>query len=1141
MNQSIEKLRHELDETRRKLAECDKKLQLLIRHSPSATAIFDREMRYIAFSNRWILDYGIENSEIVGKSHYEIFPDIPDRWKAIHQQVLAGSIEKCDEDCFRRADGSSVWVRWEIHPWLTGDERIGGLIIYSEVITGRKLAELHKKHFRDLLDNTNDGIEVLDKTTLRFVDMNETECQVLGYSREELLSLSIPDIVPAFNWERHRIIMDKIQNFGHVRIESVRQRKDGTRFPVEVSIKLVDLEHAYLVCIVSDITDRKISEKTIARHKQLYVALSQCNQAIVRCKNEKDLFEEACRVAVQFGGMKLAWIGLIDPTTHTVRPAASFGYKSEILQDLAISIHETGLYGASPTAISIRENRAYWCQNFSDDPATLSWRKINPGTDWAASASLPLHRNGRIVGAFVLYSDVVNVFDELTRDLLLEMATDISFALDIFDREYHRKMTEEALRDSESRLRMTTEMSNIAIWEYDVKTDQMTRSANHDQLYGLPWQDIWYSATFLNATHPDDRDRAWETIHSSLAPGGSDTYAFDFRVTRPDKSISWLWVKGTVIKRDSEGNGTVVRGVLIDVTERIHAREALTESQKRLEFALQAASMGVWSLDLVSNIRYLEDQTCRLLGIDPDKFTGTAEEFFKTVHPDDLESLKDTLAHAIDKNSQYESEYRVVWPDGSVHYIAGRGRIVRDDQGRPLKIQGIAFDVTDWKHAQNQILTLAFYDPLTRLPNRRLLLDRLQHALAASSRNGRAGAILFVDLDNFKSINDTLGHARGDLLLQQTAERLTSCVRAEDTVARIGGDEFVVMLEDLSDIETQAATQTETIGLKILSTLTQPYQIASREYRGTCSIGMVLFSNRHHSTDELLKQADIAMYQAKKAGRNTLRFFDTEMQEIVTARAFLEVDLRKALENHQFQLHYQIQVDSSLKVIGAEALIRWVHPKRGTVSPAEFIPLSEETGLILPIGHWVLETACSQIKAWQQDESTRELVLSVNVSAREFRQTDFVPQVKAAIQRHGINPKLLKLELTESLLLENIEGTISVMNTLNKIGVQFSLDDFGTGYSSLQYLKRLPLDQIKIDQSFVRDIAEDSSDKAIVRTIIAMANSLNLDVIAEGVETEVQRQLLFHKGCTHYQGYLFGKPVPIEQFEVLVKQVLKTQ
>ncbi len=1136
MNQDLEKLRHELSETRRKLTESDKKLQLLIRHSPSATAIFDRDMRYIAFSNRWILDYGIENSEIVGKSHYEIFPDIPDSWKAIHQRVLAGSIERCDEDFFRRADGSSVWLRWEIHPWLMSDESIGGMIIFSEVITGTKLAELHKNHFRHLLDNTNDGIEVLEKATLHFVDMNETECQSLGYRREELLALSIPDIVPAFNWERHKAIMDKIQNFGHVRIESVRQRKNGTTFPVEVSIKLVDLEHAYLVCIVSDITDRKISERTIERHKQLYVALSQCNQTIVRCKNEEDLFEEVCRVAVQFGGIKLAWIGLIEPTTHIVRPAASFGYKSEILEDLAISINETGFYGESPTAVSIRENRPYWCQNISDDPATLPWRKPNQGVEWTASASLPLYRNGQLVGVFVLYSDVVNVFDELTRDLLLEMATDISFALDIFDREFHRKITEEALKDSESRLRMTTEMSNIAIWEYDVKTDQMTRSANHDQLYGLPWQDVWYSTTFLNATHPDDRVRAREAIYSSLAPGGSDTYAFDFRVIRPDKTISWLWVKGIVIKRDSAGNGTMIRGVLIDVTERIHAREALTESQKRLEFALQAASMGVWSLDLVSNIRYMEDQTCRLLGIDPDKFTGTAEEFFKAVHPDDLELLKDRLSRAIEKNTQYESEYRVVWPDGSIHHIAGRGRIVRDEEGRPLKIQGIAFDVTDWKHAQNQIHTLAFYDPLTRLPNRRLLMDRLQHALSSSVRNGHAGAILFVDLDNFKSINDTLGHARGDLLLQQTAERLISCVRAEDTVARIGGDEFVVMLEDLSDIETQAATQTETIGLKILSKINQPYQIASRQYRGTCSIGMVLFSNQQHSTDELLKQADIAMYQAKKAGRNTLRFFDTEMQEIVTARAFLEDDLRKALENQQFQLHYQIQVNGSFKVIGAEALIRWAHPIRGTVSPSEFIPLSEETGLILPIGHWVLETACCQIKAWQQDERMRDLVLSVNVSAREFRQNDFVPQVQAAIQRHGINPNLLMFELTESLLLENIEGTISVMNTLKEIGVQFSLDDFGTGYSSLQYLKRLPLDQIKIDQSFVRDIAEDSSDKAIVRTIIAMANSLNLDVIAEGVETEVQQQILFHKGCFHYQGYLFGKPVPLEQFELLVKQ-----
>jgi diguanylate cyclase (GGDEF)-like protein/PAS domain S-box-containing protein len=449
---------------------------------------------------------------------------------------------------------------------------------------------------------------------------------------------------------------------------------------------------------------------------------------------------------------------------------------------------------------------------------------------------------------------------------------------------------------------------------------------------------------------------------------------------------------------------------------------------------------------------------------------------------------------------------------------------------------GAHVDMTEHKAAEESIKNLAFYDPLTDLPNRRLLMDRLQHTLASSARSGRKGAVLFIDLDNFKDINDTLGHDIGDLLLQQTAQRLESCLRESDTVARLGGDEFVVMLEDLSEHALEAAAQTKTVGEKILATLGQPYQLAKHEYNSTPSIGATIFSDHGQSGEELLKQADIAMYQAKKAGRNTLRFFDPQMQVSITARVSLESELRKALGNQQFQLHYQIQVDSSHRPLGAEALIRWIHPLRGMVSPAQFIPLAEETGLMLPIGQWVLETACAQLKAWQQEALTRDLVLAVNVSAKQFHQADFVAQVQAAVQYHAINPMLLKLELTEGMLLENIEDTIATMNALKEIGVQFSLDDFGTGYSSLQYLKRLPLDQLKIDQSFVRDIVIDSSDKAIVSTIIAMAQSLDMDVIAEGVETEEQRQFLLDEGCTHYQGYLFGKPVPIEQFEALLKQ-----
>ncbi|MEI7456719.1 MAG: EAL domain-containing protein [Nitrosomonadales bacterium] len=440
------------------------------------------------------------------------------------------------------------------------------------------------------------------------------------------------------------------------------------------------------------------------------------------------------------------------------------------------------------------------------------------------------------------------------------------------------------------------------------------------------------------------------------------------------------------------------------------------------------------------------------------------------------------------------------------------------------------------KAAEDQIKHLAFYDPLTRLPNRRLLQDRLHQAMSSIKRSDLSGALLFIDLDNFKVINDTLGHDIGDILLQQVAKRLESCLRQGDTVARLGGDEFVVILEELSNETLEAAEQTRLVGHNILLTLNQVYRLENQEYLNTPSIGATLFNKQSQSMDEILKQADIAMYQAKKSGRNSLRFFAPEMLANICVRASLESALRIAIEQLQFELYYQIQVDDSGRFLGAEALIRWKHHERGFVSPAQFIPLAEETGLILPIGQWVLETACIQLKDWEPGTLTRDLVLSVNVSAKQFRQINFAAQVQSLVQRHAIKPSLLKLEITESMLFENIEEIIVIMGTLKKIGVLFSLDDFGTGYSSLQYLKRLPLDQLKIDQSFVRDIAVDSSDKAIVSTIIAMAQSLGLDVIAEGVETEEQRKILHNAGCIHYQGYLFSKPVPIEQFEALLNQ-----
>ncbi|MDD2701647.1 MAG: EAL domain-containing protein [Sideroxydans sp.] len=457
---------------------------------------------------------------------------------------------------------------------------------------------------------------------------------------------------------------------------------------------------------------------------------------------------------------------------------------------------------------------------------------------------------------------------------------------------------------------------------------------------------------------------------------------------------------------------------------------------------------------------------------------------------------------------------------------------VRDRDGKVINFVGSFSDITRRKNAEEEVRSLAFYDPLTHLPNRRLLLDRVQQTWVASQRNKRGNALLFIDLDNFKNLNDTLGHDVGDLLLQHVAERLTRCVRNGDTVARLGGDEFVVMLEDLSPDRIEAAEQTEGVGEKILAALNQPYLLDGIEYHNSPSIGATLFHDHQNGTEELFKHADIAMYQAKKAGKNTMRFFDPEMQEIISARAKLENEMHTGLELGQFELYYQLQVDEQHIPRGAEALIRWHHPKQGLITPIHFIPLAEESGLILPLGLWVLETACAQLKSWQDSAATRHLVLSVNVSAKQFRQPDFAGQLADIVRKHQIDPTCLKLELTESMLLDNTSEVVNTMLALRKIGVQFSLDDFGTGYSSLQYLKRLPLDQLKIDRSFVNDIVDENSDRAIVRTIIAMALELGMDVIAEGVETEPQLQLLRNKGCRHFQGYLFGRPTPISQLDL---------
>ncbi|WP_035383749.1 EAL domain-containing protein [Ferriphaselus sp. R-1] len=521
---------------------------------------------------------------------------------------------------------------------------------------------------------------------------------------------------------------------------------------------------------------------------------------------------------------------------------------------------------------------------------------------------------------------------------------------------------------------------------------------------------------------------------------------------------------------------------------------------------------------------------CELLGYSEQELRSMT--WVELTYPADLSADLDQFNRVVSGEIDgYSLEKRFISRTGEVIPTNLVVRCIRKENGEVKFITAMVEDIRPHKATEAQIERLALYDQLTHLPNRRLLLDRIRQALASCERSSKSGALLFIDLDNFKTLNDTLGHDMGDLLLQKVAERLTTCVRENDTVARLGGDEFVVMLTDLNANTLDAAAQTKAIADKILALLNQRYQLNSHPYQSTPSIGVTLFGISQCDIDELLKQADIAMYQAKRGGRNTVCFFDPAMQNELNARATLEIELQTAIEQRQFELYFQPQVDHTHRVQGAEALIRWRHPQHGIVFPDAYIPLAEQTGLIQSIGDWMLGSACAQIKSWQNHEATRHLTLSVNVSARQMHHPSFVTNIITIVQRHGIDPRLLRLELTESVLLENMELTAAKMHELGAQGIRFDLDDFGTGYSSLQYLKKLPLHQLKIDQSFVSDIEFDGNDRAIVQTIIAMAQSLNLEVIAEGVETEKQEQILGSMGCLHYQGYRFGKPVPLDEFE----------
>jgi diguanylate cyclase (GGDEF)-like protein/PAS domain S-box-containing protein len=573
-----------------------------------------------------------------------------------------------------------------------------------------------------------------------------------------------------------------------------------------------------------------------------------------------------------------------------------------------------------------------------------------------------------------------------------------------------------------------------------------------------------------------------------------------------------------------------------DVTERRRSQEQLMlleTSVSRLNDIVAIAETGAGSGDQEPRIVFVNDAFEQHTGYSRAEVLGQTPRMLLELDPA-IPKLRE-LAQGLQQTQQARTELMVRRKNGAMFWVELEVVSVQATAEEVTHWVAVGRDITQRKTAEDMIRHLAFYDALTDLPNRQLLLDRLQQALAASARSGQHGALMFIDLDNFKILNDTLGHHMGDQLLQKVAARLTKSVRKTDMVARLGGDEFVVMVDDLSTDADAAAYKATALAEKVLNTLREPFQLNGHQHFATPSIGVTSFNGQQSDVGELLKQADLAMYQAKSLGRNTLCFFDPNMQATVSANATVSSDLRVALNEQQFVVHYQPQVDRVGVITGVEALVRWQHPQRGLIFPADFIPVAEDTGLILPLGQWVLEKSCEQLAAWADRPQTSNLSIAVNVSVRQFRHPDFVDMVMAAITRTGIRPHKLKLELTESLLADRMEITINKMGMLKALGVTLSLDDFGVGYSSLSVLKRLPLDQLKIDKGFVADVLTDPNDAAISRAIIALAQSLSLQVVAEGVETQEQRDFLAYQGCDQFQGHLFAKPLPIEALDALLQ------
>lgn len=646
------------------------------------------------------------------------------------------------------------------------------------------------------------------------------------------------------------------------------------------------------------------------------------------------------------------------------------------------------------------------------------------------------------------------------------------------------------------------------------------------------------SHSLLEFIHESDREITKSKLQFAYDNPEKPQDEFECRLVSKNSQIIIVEIYLTPLKGINNIEGVI--GTVFDVTAHKEVMEELRINKDRLFFALQGADDGFWDWNLENDYVYYSPRWKSMLGFKDEELTENHLDLFERfVDPDDKDRVydlvEDYLSGTVEK---FETEFRMKHKDGHWVNILSRASLACDDNGNiaiPKRLVGTHVDITQRKKYEREIQELAYYDPLTRLPNRRFFMERLKQILASCHRNRTHGALLFIDLDNFKTLNDTYGHDVGDLLLVDVASRINKCIRENDTVARLGGDEFVVMLEALGSEYKKANFIASRIADKILKSINQNFQIDKIAHQITSSIGICLFKEEYENIEDVLKFADTAMYEAKKSGRNTICFFDPVMQHELQHNLKIEKELNDALFKEEFLLHYQLIVDSNKNNVGVEALIRWNHPEKGILSPAIFLPLIESNGMIVPIGEWVIAEGLRQLQKWQKTKEFSSLTLSINISAIQFQKPNFINNLIANIEKYKINPNCLILELTESCLINDLEQASKKIHDLDNMGIQLSLDDFGTGYSSLNYLKLLSIKQLKIEQTFINDILNDHRDLMMVKTILDIGRNLGLDVVAEGVERQEQFLKLKEIGCSRFQGYLINKPMPINEVNAIIK------